>query len=89
MINVNGDTPGQKIRVNGQWVDEASYIWSMQFWSARLGVPSLSVPSGLTAGLPVGLLLQGEAGSDSRILGLGIAVENVLGPLAAPRPRTL
>jgi mandelamide amidase len=89
LINSNGDTPGQKIRVNGQWVDEASYIWSMQFWSARLGVPSLSVPSGLTAGLPVGLLLQGEAGSDSRILGLGIAVENVLGPLAAPRSSTL
>ena len=37
LINCNGDTPGQKIRVNGKWVDEASYIWGMLFWSARNG----------------------------------------------------
>src|SRR4029079_19631809 len=73
LINSNGDTPGQKIRVNGQWVDEASFIWSMCFWSARIAAPSLSVPSGMTSGLPVGLMLQGESGSDSRMLGLGIA----------------
>jgi Asp-tRNA(Asn)/Glu-tRNA(Gln) amidotransferase A subunit family amidase len=84
LINVNGDTPGQKIRVNGQWVDEASYIWSMLFWSARMGVPSLSMPAGLVSGLPVGLLLQGMPGSDSPLLGLGIAVEKVLGPLPPP-----
>lgn len=85
LINVNGDTPGQKIRVNGQWVDEATFIWSMVFWSARVGAPSLSVPAGLTSGLPVGLLLTGEAGGDSRILGLGIAMENILGPMPSPR----
>jgi len=85
LINVNGDTPGQKIRVNGQWVDEASYIWGMQFWSARIGAPSLSLPAGLVSGLPVGLLVQGLAGADSRILGLGIAIERVLGPLPPPQ----
>jgi len=85
LINSNGDTPGQKIRVNGQWVDEATTIWSMCFWSARIGAPSLSVPSGLTSGLPVGLMLQGESGSDSRLLGLGVAVEKVLAPLSPPR----
>jgi mandelamide amidase len=84
LINCNGDTPGQKIRVNGQWVDEASYIWGMLFWSARMGVPSLSVPAGLTSGLPVGLLLQGRAGDDSSILGLGVAVEHVLGAVPPP-----
>jgi mandelamide amidase len=84
LINCNGDTPGQKIRVNGKWVDEASYIWGMLFWSARMGVPSLSLPAGLTSGLPVGLLLQGMAGSDSRILGLGVAAEKVLGTLPPP-----
>jgi hypothetical protein len=32
----------------------------------------------------VGLALEGLPGTDARILGLGIAVENVLGPLPAP-----
>jgi indoleacetamide hydrolase len=84
LINSNGDTPGQKIKVNGQWVDEATYIWSMCFWSARIGAPSLSLAAGLTSGLPVGLMLQGESGSDSRIVGLGVAVEKVLGPIPPP-----
>lgn len=85
LINVNGDTPGQKIRVNGQWVDEASHIWSMTFWSARVGSPSLSIPSGLTSGLPVGLLLTAESGADARLLGLGVAVEKIFGPIPAPK----
>jgi Asp-tRNA(Asn)/Glu-tRNA(Gln) amidotransferase A subunit family amidase len=85
LINVNGDTPGQKIRVNGQWVDEASYIWSMTFWSARVGSPSLSIPSGLISGLPVGLLMTAASGADAQLLGLGIAVEKVLGTIPPPK----
>ena len=38
------------------------------------------------ATLPVGLALDVLPGDDSRLLGLRIAVENVLGPVAPPMP---
>ena len=84
LINSNGDTPGQKILVNGTWVDEFDIIIANFFWGSRLGVPGLNVPAGLTSGLPVGLSLQGLPGDDSKILGLGIAVEEALGPIPPP-----
>lgn len=44
------------------------------------GIPSISVPAGHTAdGLPVGLLLDGQAGRDTALLTLAAAVEDVLG----------
>jgi mandelamide amidase len=53
--------------------------------TAGLGVPGISLPAGLsTQGLPVGLELDGLAGHDSELLGIGIAVERVLGPLPPP-----
>jgi mandelamide amidase len=38
-------------------------------------------------GLPVGLELDGPAGSDRRLLAVARAVEGVFGFLPAPRPR--
>ncbi|MGE4064293.1 MAG: amidase family protein [Rhodospirillaceae bacterium] len=87
LVNSNGDTPGQKIMVNGRWIDEWDTIIYNLFWGARLGTPGLNVPSGLASGLPVGLQLQGLPGDDSRILALGLEVEQVLGPVAAPALR--
>lgn len=87
LINSNGDTPGQKIFVNGKWVDEFDTIITNIFWGPRIGAPGLSVPSGMTAGLPVSLQLQGMPGSDAKIVGLGIEVEKVLGHLPAPSPQ--
>lgn len=50
------------------------------------GIPSLSLPAGVTAtGLPVGLTLEGLLGSDSRLLGIGMAVEAVIGSIPAPK----
>jgi indoleacetamide hydrolase len=55
---------------------------------ANAGLPGLSVPAGLTRdGLPVGLELDGPAGSDRALLALGLAIEEALGPLPAPTPR--
>jgi mandelamide amidase len=43
------------------------------------------VPIGrTTAGLPIGLELDGPAGSDRRLLGIGLALEALLGRLPAP-----
>jgi indoleacetamide hydrolase len=54
---------------------------------ANAGLPGLSLPAGLTRdGLPVGLELDGPAGSDRAMLGLGLAVERELGCLPAPMP---
>ena len=53
--------------------------------SANAAIPSLSVPAGLSAnGLPVGICLEGPAGSDRKLLAIGRAVQELLGPL--PRP---
>jgi Asp-tRNA(Asn)/Glu-tRNA(Gln) amidotransferase A subunit family amidase len=51
----------------------------------RLGAPALNIPAGLSNGLPVGLQLDALPGHDSELLGLGIAVERVVGRIPAPR----
>ena len=53
---------------------------------SNAGIPGLSVPAGMTAsGLPVGLELDGPVGSDTKLLGIGLAIEALLGPMPAPR----
>lgn len=53
---------------------------------SNAGIPGLQLPAGLgaTSGLPVGLELDGPAGSDRRLLAVGLAVEGVLGRPPAP-----
>lgn len=53
---------------------------------SNAGIPGLALPAGLTpAGLPVGIELDGPVGSDRRLLAIGLAFEQVLGPLPPPR----
>ena len=78
LINVNGDTPGQRILINGKFVDELDAIITNLFSGPRLGAP------GLTDGLPVSMEFDGLAGDHSRILGLGLAAEKVLGRIPSP-----
>ena len=52
---------------------------------SNAGVPGLTVPIGRTAaGLPIGLELDGPAGSDRRLLAIGLALEALFGRLPAP-----
>jgi mandelamide amidase len=52
---------------------------------SNAGIPGLTVPVGRTeAGLPVGLEMDGPAGSDRRLLGIGLALEALFGRLPAP-----
>jgi mandelamide amidase len=55
---------------------------------SNAGIPGLQVPAGLgaTSKLPVGIELDGPAGSDRRLIALGLAIEGVLGRLPAPAP---
>lgn len=84
IINFNGDTPGQKIKVNGQWVDEWDLILTNIWWTSRFGAPGLSLPAGMANAMPVGMQLQGLPGEDAKVLGLGMAVEKVVGALPPP-----
>jgi aspartyl-tRNA(Asn)/glutamyl-tRNA(Gln) amidotransferase subunit A len=53
-----------------------TYFWN---WT---GFPVVALPSGLgrASGLPTGVSLVGAAGTDARLLGLGIALQRELGP---------
>ena len=53
---------------------------------SNAGVPGLQIPVGLgsTTKLPVGLELDGPAGSDRRLIAIGLAMEKLFGRLPAP-----
>lgn len=54
---------------------------------SNAGIPGLQIPVGLGASskLPVGLELDGPAGSDRTLIGIGMALEEVFGRLPAPK----
>jgi indoleacetamide hydrolase len=50
------------------------------------GLPGLVLPAGLTsAGLPVAIELDAAAGTDRALLGLGMSLAQVLGPIPPPK----
>jgi len=53
---------------------------------SNAGVPGIQLPAGLGASshLPVGLALDGPAGTDRRLIAIGMGLEAVLGRLPAP-----
>ena len=53
--------------------------------SANAGIPSLSIPVGLTEDkLPVGISIDGPAGSDRKVLAIGAAIQSILPQVEAP-----
>ncbi|MCZ2173970.1 MAG: indoleacetamide hydrolase [Burkholderiales bacterium] len=54
---------------------------------SNAGIPGLQIPVALGAAsrLPVGLELDGPAGSDRRLIAIGLALEEVFGRLPAPK----
>lgn len=56
---------------------------------SNAGLPGLQVPIGLgvSSNLPVGLELDGPAGSDRKLISIGLALENLFGRLPAPAKR--
>lgn len=74
-VSINGGPP----------VDELGTYIANTDPGSNAGIPGLSIPAGVTsAGLPVGLELDGPIGSDERLLGIGLSIEKVLGTLTAP-----
>jgi mandelamide amidase len=54
---------------------------------SNAAIPGVTLPAGLSDGLPVGIALDGPAGSDRRLLGMAAAIEALLppAPLAPPQ----
>ena len=51
---------------------------------SNAGLPGISIPVGLAGGLPVGLEIDGAAGSDRRLLAVAAAIEAALPAMASP-----
>jgi indoleacetamide hydrolase len=69
----------------GEPIDEMAAFLRNTDPASVAGIPGLSVPAGMTSDRrPVGIELDGPTGSDRRLLAIGVAFENVLGPLPAP-----
>ncbi len=85
-IRAQGPTEplGEMLTLNGVEIAEGLAIARNLFIAPRLGVPALNIPAGLSDGSPIGLQLDALPGYDSELLGLGIAVERVLGRIPAP-----
>jgi aspartyl-tRNA(Asn)/glutamyl-tRNA(Gln) amidotransferase subunit A len=49
------------------------------------GIPALSIPGGLSQGLPVGVQLAGPAFSENRLLDAAVALERTIGFQGVPR----
>ena len=53
---------------------------------SNAGIPGLALPAGMTkGGLPVGMALDGPAGSDRKLLAIGLALEKLFPQLPAPK----
>ena len=75
---------GELTTIKGKQIEEGRVVAQNIFMAPRLGAPALSIPAGLSHGLPVGLELDALPGNDSRLLGLGVAVQAVIGRIAPP-----
>ncbi|MGH7058474.1 MAG: amidase family protein, partial [Acetobacteraceae bacterium] len=83
-IHPGGDPEQRQVAVNGKRMSLHSLAIRFSVFGARLGVPGLVLPAGLTHGLPVGIELEGPPGGDEPLLALGMKVEAALGPLPPP-----
>ena len=74
-----------EIELNGQTVSFEPAISANISPGSTAGIPGLVVPAELHSnGLPVCIELDGPAGSDRRMLEIGLALEELLDPLPAP-----
>jgi mandelamide amidase len=73
-------------KLNGKTVSTFFTFLANTRPSAFVHLPGLALPMGMTAdGLPVGIELDGPAGTDRRLLSIGLALESVLGPVPPPQ----
>jgi mandelamide amidase len=75
----------EKTKLNGQDVPTFPTFIQNTDPGSNAGIPGLSIPIARTqGGLPLGLELDGPAGSDRKLLAIGLALERLFGKLPAP-----
>lgn len=75
----------QTTKLNGQDVPTFPTFIQNTDPGSNAGVPGLTIPVALTASrLPIGLEVDGPAGSDRKLLSIGLALEQLFGRLPAP-----
>ena len=75
----------ETIELNGERVPTFPTVIRNTDPGSNAGIPGLSLPTGLTStGLPVGMELDGPAGSDERLLAVATTVEEAIGFDARP-----
>ena len=70
--------------IKGKAIEEGRAVAQNIFMAPRFGAAALSVPVGLSEGLPVGLQLDALPGNDSELLAVGIAVQEIVGRIPPP-----
>jgi mandelamide amidase len=75
---------GEMMTIKGKQIEEGRVAPQNLFIAPRVGAPALSIPVGLSQGLPVGLELDALPGNDSKLLGLGVAAQAVIGRIPPP-----
>jgi mandelamide amidase len=75
---------GELMIIKGKPIEEGRVVAQNLFIAPRVGAAALSIPAGMSQGLPVGLELDALPGNDSELLALGIAVQAVVGRIPAP-----
>jgi Asp-tRNA(Asn)/Glu-tRNA(Gln) amidotransferase A subunit family amidase len=80
------DEDNADLEINGRLVKGGfAHVINNTVYQSAAGIPSLTVPAGLTTdGLPVGLSFDGPPGSDQMLLAIGSAFEAARGDLPAP-----
>ena len=66
----------------GERTDDPLAMYLSDFCTVSMplaGIPAISIPGGLSEGLPVGIQLAGPAFSENRILGASYALERAIG----------
>jgi len=85
-VSIDELNGSSRVSIDGSaFIDEMAAYLRNTDPSSNAGIPGLSLPAGITRErLPVGLELDGPAGSDRRLLAIGLAFEQILGVLPAP-----
>ena len=74
-----------EMTIGGKTVQRFFYFIANTDPGSNAGMPRLSLSMGLTSDeLPVGFELDAPAGTDRRLLGIGLALERILKPVPAP-----
>ena len=76
---------GDTLRIGEQDVAFTAAVGRNIAPGSTAGLPGLVLPAGLAAGLPVAVELDGPAGTDRKLLGIGLAIEALLGTLTPHR----